>query len=142
MATVSDLTLTIDVVNDGPDLEARITVEYDIDFSSYDQNSNQPYREVCRLIGDDTGIAPAEDGVDDLIPNGQLFPFLLFPGQVASDGKATVHRTRTKTIPLSSLNEDSQAGANPDEIRAQVTLSPILPVAVSRESSQVLLNVT
>ena len=143
MATVTNLTLAIQVVNNGPNLEAQIEVEYDIVFSSFDQNSNQPYSELCRLIGDDTGIAPAEDGADDLIPGGQLFPVIILPpfNQVASNGQASVHRTRTRTLPLSALNEDQGAVANPDELRAQVTLTPVPPVSVVRESSQVLLNI-
>jgi hypothetical protein len=144
MATVTNLTLAIQVVNNGPNLEAQIEVEYDIVFNSFDQNSNQPYTELCRLIGDDTGIVPAEDGTDDLIPGGQLFPgIIILPpfNQVASNGQASVHRTRTRTLPLNALNEDQGAVPNPDELRAQVTLTPVQPVSVVRESSQVLLNI-
>jgi hypothetical protein len=141
MASVSNLTLSIAVVNNGANLEANIDVEYDIVFNSYDQNSNQAYAETCKIIGDDTGIVPAEDGVDDAILNGTLFPAFPFPGLnlVASNGQASVHRTRSKTLPLNNLNED--LAGNPDELRAVVTLSPVLPVAVSRESAQVALNI-
>lgn len=143
MAGVSNLTLAIQVVNNGPNLEAKIEVEYDIVFNSFDQNSNQPYAESCRLIGDDTGILPPEDGVDDQIPGGTLFPIFPIPpfNQVASNGAASVHRVRTKTLPLNNLNEDQGAIPNPDELRAVVTLTPVVPVAVSRESSQVALNI-
>jgi hypothetical protein len=147
MANAQNLSLTIDVVNNGPDLQANVTVEYDIPFSKYDQDSNQPYAEVCRLIGKD---APPEDGTDDSIPGGQLFPVLIFPplplapipfpvpsNTIASDGRTSVHRKFTKTLPLSALNEDA---SGQDEIRAQVTLSPVLPVTVIRESNQVALN--
>jgi hypothetical protein len=154
MASISGFTLDIQVVNNGPNLEANITVDYDIDFSSYDQHSNQSYTEVCRLTGDDTGINPAEDGVDDAIPGGQLLPNpivigpppnppIVIPGisVVASEGRTSLHRHLTKTLPLSALNEDQPPALNPDEIRAQVTLTPVLPVAVVRESNQVLLNI-
>jgi hypothetical protein len=143
MASVSNLTLNIAVVNNGANLDANIDVEYDILFNSYDQNSNQPYAETCRLIGDDTGIVPAEDGVDDAITGGTLFPAFPFPGLnlVASNGAASAHRTRSKTLPLNNLNEDQGAVPNPDELRALVTLSPVAPVAVSRESAQVALNI-
>jgi hypothetical protein len=144
MATVSNLTLAIQVVNNGPNLEAKVEVEYDIVFSSFDQNSNQPYTELCRLIGDDSGIVPAEDGVDDVIVGGQLFPppIIIPPfNQVASNGVATLHRKRTKTLPLSALNEDQVAVPNPDEIRAQVSLTPVQPVSVSRQSNLVTLNI-
>lgn len=143
MASVTNLTLAIAVVNDGANLVANITVEYDINFSAFDQASNQPYAEVCRLIGDDTGIVPAEDGVDDPIPGGTLFPLIPIPpfNQVSSNGLATVHKTRTRTLPLSNLNEDTGAVPNPDELRAVVTLTPVAPAAVKRESNQVALNI-
>jgi hypothetical protein len=161
MARVINLTLDLDVVNDGANLVANVTAEYDLEFDSYDINSNQPYRETCKLIGDDTGITPAEDGVDDAIVNGQLFPQLLFPpvpapgplpgpiplpiplfNTVASNGQSSIHRVHTKTINLTSLDEDKAPTPNPDEIRAQVTLTPVLPVAVIRESAQFALNVS
>ena len=56
MATVTGLTLDVEVVNDGANLVANVTAAYRINWSTYDQESEQPYREVCKLIGDDTGI--------------------------------------------------------------------------------------
>ena len=159
MASVSNLTLDIEVVNDGANLVANVTASYRINWSSYDQNSNQPYRESCVLIGDDTGITPAEDGTDDSIPNGTLFPQLLFPpfpvvngglaspliplfNTTASNGQAFTDRTHTKTLNLSALDEDQAPVLNPDEIRAQVTMTPVLPAAVTRESAQFAINVS
>jgi hypothetical protein len=161
MASVSNLTLDIEVVNDGANLVANVTASYRINWSSYDQNSNQPYRESCVLIGDDTGITPPEDGTDDSIPNGTLFPQLLFPpfpinggvtpvigsplipvlNTTASNGAAFTDRVHSKTINLSNLDEDQDPVPNPDEIRAQVTMTPVLPAAVTRESAQFALNV-
>ena len=146
MASLSGITLAIEVVNNGANLEPNVTVEYDITFSSYDRHSNQAYTELCRLIGDDTGIVPAEDGVDESIPGDQLFPTGPFPfpvfSTIASEGRATVHRVHKKTLPLSALNEDQTAASNPDELRAQITLTPVIPVAIVRESNQVLLNIS
>jgi hypothetical protein len=158
MASVSNLTLDVEVVNDGANLVANVTASYRLNWSSYDINSNQPYREVCKLIGDDSGITPAEDGTDDNITNGQLFPQLLFPtfpaapgpvisplvplfNTVAAEGQPFLDRVHTKTINLSNLDEDQAPVANPDEIRAQVSLTPVLPAAVTRESAQFALNV-
>ena len=62
MASITNLTLDVEVVNDGANLVANVTAAYTIGFSDYDVSSNQPYREACKLIGDDTGITPAEDG--------------------------------------------------------------------------------
>ena len=144
MANVSGITLEIDVVNDGANLEANVTVEYDITFSSYDQHSNQPYSELCRLIGDDTGIMPAEDGVDDSIPGGRSSrravpvpavsapsPPRAGPACIATTGRRSRSAPSTRTPPV----------LNPDEIRAQVTLTPVIPVAVVRESNQVAMNI-
>ena len=154
MASITNLTLDVEVVNDGANLVANVTAAYTIGFSDYDVSSNQPYREACKLIGDDTGITPAEDGVDDAIANGQLFPQLLFPSPgpfplpiplfntVQSNGQASIDRVHTKTISLSNLDEDQAPVPNPDEIRAQVSLTPVLPVAVIRESAQFALNVS
>jgi hypothetical protein len=161
MASISNLSLDVEVVNDGANLVANVTASYRINWSSYDQNSNQPYRESCVLIGDDTDIVPSEDGTDDSIPGGQLFPQLLFPpfplgngtspviaspliplfNTTASNGQAFTDRVHSKSIPLSNLDEDAGSLANPDELRAQVTLTPVLPAAVTRESAQFALNV-
>ena len=154
MATVTGLTLDIEVVNDGANLVADVTAAYRINFSTYDQESEQPYRESCRLIGDDP--AP-EDGVDDTIVNGQLFPQQLFPvpplplpGQpliplpfatVSSNGQPFIDRLHTKRINLSNLDDDQAPLPNPDEIRALVTLTPVLPATVTRESATFPLNV-
>jgi hypothetical protein len=160
MASISNLTLDVEVVNDGANLVANVTASYRINWSSYDQNSNQPYRESCVLIGDDTDIVPAEDGADDSIVGGQLFPQLIFPpfplgngasavaspliplfGTTASNGQPFTDRVHSKSIPLGNLDEDPGSLANPDELRAQVTMTPVLPAAVTRESAQFALNV-
>ena len=110
---------------------ADITVTYTLTGSAFDIASGQPYTEVCRLMGDDTGIVPAEDNVDDIIPNGLLTPIFNFP--IVFTNALPINRTRTKTIAKSDLNED----VGLDEIRALVTLTPVLVSAVSRESNQV-----
>jgi hypothetical protein len=124
MATIStpQLSLARDVDN------AEITVTYTITWSAFDQLTNLSYIESWRLIGDDTG----QDGDDlptgdDAIPMGLVFsPF----GGLSSNGNATTSRTLTKTIGWDDLDED----VGDDEIRAVVTLTPLLPTATSRES--------
>ena len=127
MASIGAVSLSIvtNVAN------ADITVTYSLTGSAFDIASGQPYTEVCRLMGDDTGIVPAEDNVDDVIPNGLLTPIFSIP--VVFANALPITRTRTKTIAKSDLNED----VGLDEIRALVTLTPVLPVAASRESNQV-----
>jgi hypothetical protein len=127
MASISAVSLSVvtSVAN------ADVTVTYSLTGSAFDIASGQPYTEVCRLMGDDTGIVPAEDNVDDVIPNGLMTPIFSFP--VVFTNALPINRTRTKTIAKSDLNED----VGTDEIRALVTLTPLSPVAVSRESNEV-----
>ena len=61
---------------------------------------------------------------------------------MSSNGQTSIHRSHSKTINLTSLDEDQAPTPNPDEIRAQVSLTPVLPVAVIRESAQFALNVS
>jgi hypothetical protein len=140
MATIREIILSIqqDVAN------ARIGVEYTIEWSNFDQTSNLQYAEAVRLIGDDT-VPPTgilnlrEDEVDDAIVGGGLSA----PGGanvIQSDGQPSVQRRFTKVIPLANLNEDRSQLQNPDEIRAEVTLTPILPTAVRVESNLVTLT--
>jgi hypothetical protein len=139
MATIAGVSLKIerDVAN------ARVTVEYTIAWSGFDRASNQPYHEIVQLIGDDT-LAPSgilaviEDGVDDDVAGG----LLSVPGGsvVQSDGRVSLPRSFVRVIPLASLNEDRSALQNPDEIRAKVTLAPVLPSTVSVESDLVSLT--
>jgi len=124
MAAIGTVTLRIvrDIAN------ADITVTYSLVGSAFDVASGQPYTEVCRLIGDDTGITPPEDNIDDPIPNG-----VLSSNAVVFPNTTPISRVRTKTLPLANLNED----VGTDEIRAVVQLRPILPSATTRESNQV-----
>jgi hypothetical protein len=79
-----------------------------------------------------------------ILPPGPPFPPIPIPllSTIASDGRASVHRKFTKTLPLTALDEDKPPVPNPDEIRAQVTLTPVLPATVVRESNQVALNIS
>lgn len=127
MASIGPITLDpINVVV----ANATVHVSYTVSFSSYDIHSNQQYRMVCRLVGDDT----PEGNADDAIANGNLTP--LFFGQlIQADGQTSKTFSFTKTLAKSNLDEDQPPEPNPDEIQAEVTLTPILPVAVSRQSN-------
>jgi hypothetical protein len=130
MASIGAVTLSV-VVNVA---NVGVTVSYALTGSASDIASGQVYTEVCKLIGDDTGIVPAEDNIDDAIPGGTLTSTIIFfPTQVVFPNAAPINRVRTKTIPKANLNED----VGTDEIRALVTLTPQLPFAISRESNQV-----
>jgi hypothetical protein len=131
MATVSNVALSIvrDIAN------ADVSLEYDINWSSFDQLTNVEYDETWKLIGDDTG----QDGDDGVAGDDPISLGIMFATTVSSNSQTTTHRTKSKTIAWSSLNEDTTlpSSANDDEIRAVVTLTPKLPLAASRESNLV-----
>jgi hypothetical protein len=136
MASIDSITLdpiSVVVAN------ATVTVRVKLAFDTYDVNSNQQYRMICRLVGDDT----PEGNPDDPIRNGSLTPVITIPplppidlGQVvASDGLTNKSFVFTKTLAKSDLDEDQAPEPNPDEIQAEVTLTPILPQTVTRQST-------
>ncbi len=128
MASIGPVELKVTLRGD----DAFVKVSYEVAFDSFDQNSNQPYVEVCQLIGDDTatGDPPAPDHT-----LGFLTP--LSATIVQSDGKPTLKRTWKKTFRKTDLDEDRGSMPNPDEIRAVVTLTPVQPAAAKAESNLV-----
>jgi hypothetical protein len=136
MARIGPIKLTVKVKGD----TANVDVTYDILFSKTDVKKKQAYEEDCRLIGDDTNAGdPPEAGGDDTV--GFLTP--LFNKPVAPGKTETVNRHLKKTIRALDLNEDTGSIANPDEIRARVTLRPAPPAtgkAVQRQSPMVKLK--
>jgi hypothetical protein len=132
MATIGPVTLTI--TRDGAN--AVVGVSYTITGSSRDVATLQPYREICRLVGDDD---TAGDGPDDAIPGGTLKNVTTVFAETAA-----VPISFQRILSASALNEDihfNPAIAQMDEIRAVVSLTPI-PVTGprSRESDIVSLN--
>jgi hypothetical protein len=129
VALISNLILSLvrDVAN------VTIKMDYDITFDEFDRRTNLLYIESWRVIGDDTG----QDGDDGPIGDDPLLGVGAFAQFVASNGLAVLHRTRTRTAPWASLDEDAglPAPADDDEIRAVVTLTPRLPTATSFESA-------
>jgi hypothetical protein len=133
VATIGDVVLKI--TNQSDKKTAVVEVTYDIEFDTYDQHSDQPYQEVCRLMGDDTIIGdPPAAGTDDTL--GFLTP--LFFRDTRSAGQPKLTRQWKKTFRLADLDEDRGNIPDPDEIRALVTLNPIPPAASRRESNVVI----
>jgi hypothetical protein len=95
---------------------------------------------ICTLLGHDPAPAQGgEDAVDDVIPNGTLTPV---GGQtIRADGLDLQHFDLNTTVALADLNEDSLSRDNPDEIKAQVQLTPIAsfgrPVRAGRPNEAV-----
>jgi hypothetical protein len=111
--------LTLDIEKDIAN--AEITVDFDINWSAFDQATDLAYNELWQIVGVD-GAATATLYVGPSLANG-----------VSSGGAATTHRTKTVTIPWTDLDED----INDDEIAAVVTLTPLLPTAKSAQSPTV-----
>jgi hypothetical protein len=110
---------------------SKLTVTYSITFSAFDQASGQPYLERIDIVGDDTNLDDLHAGI------------FAFEDQVLhSVNVGTIHapvavqaRSHVITLPNAKLNEDTAAAANPDEIRAKVTLTPIFPAVVGPAES-------
>jgi hypothetical protein len=118
MPTLKNINLTIvkDVAN------ANFTVDYDIEWSPFEQQTNLEFDEFYKLIGDDTG----QDADDLPVGDDPIDIGLVAVGKVSSNGAALTHRTKSRTIAFSNLNEDKTAPAtNDDEIRAVVTLGSL-----------------
>ena len=110
------LVITRDVAN------AEITVDYDVNWSNFDQLTNLSYSEKWEIVGDDSGTT-STIYVGPMLVNG-----------FSSNGNATTHRTKGATIPWSDLDEDPN---NLDEIAVVVTLTPVLPVVRVAKSALV-----
>ena len=128
MATIGPVELKIRLKGN----EAFVEVRYEIAFDSFDQRSNQPYTEVCRLIGDDTGTGD-HPGPDQTV--GFLTPLLVTIAQAGD--QPTLKREWKKTFRKTDLDEDRGPVPDPDEIRAVVSLTPVPPSGVTRESNLV-----
>jgi hypothetical protein len=113
------LTITKDIAN------ADISLEYDLNWSGFDQLTNLSYNEKWELVGDDAGTTTTIF-VGPMLVNG-----------VSSNGNATTHRTKGATIPWSDLDEDPN---NLDEIAAVVTLTPLLPLTKVAKSALVVVD--
>lgn len=123
MASIQPITLRITRIPNSANVS--IDIGYTVSASSHDLATEQNYREVCQLIGDDT----PGDGTDDIIRTVRDTT-TVFTGN-------NVHFTRAIQLflPASALDEDSgRPFLEEDEIRAKVTLTPI---PSSRESNLV-----
>ena len=125
MASIQPITLRIS--NPLPNGLVSVDISYVVSASNHDLASEQNYREVCVLIGDDT----PGDGTDDNIRT-VVDQTLVFSGNFPHQSRAIQF-----FMPASQLNEDSGIIIDADEIRARVTLTPI---PTSRESNLVVVN--
>ncbi len=122
---------------------SSVTASYAVTFDAFDKASDQPYKEAVKLFGVDTGEAGA--GSDDLL--GTVFPsgIIIFGSDVIRASQVvapatTLTRTHTATFKNTVLDEDKPPISNPDELRAEVTLTPVAPATVTRSSDTATLS--
>jgi hypothetical protein len=126
MASIQQVRLTITPVPNSANVS--VDVGYVVSASNHDLATEQNYREICQLIGDDT----PGDGTDDIL-RAIFDATTVFTGNIP-------HFTRAIQLflPRSVLDEDNEGPfIQADEIRAKVTLTPI---PTSRESNLVRLG--
>jgi len=123
MASIQPITLRITRIPNS--VNVSIDIGYVVSASSHDLATEQNYREVCQLIGDDT----PGDGTDDIIRT------ILDLTTVFTAPFVHITRAIQLFLPASALDEDrGRPFLEEDEIRALVTLTPI---PTSRESNLV-----
>ncbi|CAN5267635.1 hypothetical protein BH18ACT4_BH18ACT4_02930 [soil metagenome] len=131
MASIGPINLGINIAGDN----ATVDVSYELRFERADVGRR--YSELCRIIGDDTGVGdPAEAAGDDLL--AYIVPLFYREATVDSPGTAARHFSRI--LRTTDLDEDYGPIPNGDELRAPVTLTPVPteePAVVSRESNLV-----
>jgi len=119
MASIQQVNLAITPVPNSANV--IVDVGYVVSGSSHDIATQQHYREVCQLIGDDT----PGDGTDDVLRT-------IFDSTTVCSGNS-FQRVLQVVVPRSVLDEDNDGPQiQEDEIRAKVTLTPI---PTSRESN-------
>jgi hypothetical protein len=121
MASIQQVRLTITPVPNSANVS--VDVGYVVSASNHDLATEQNYREICQLIGDDT----PGDGTDDILR-------AIFDATTVFTGNSP-HFTRAIQLFLrrSVLDEDNEGPfIQADEIRAKVTMTPI---PTSRESN-------
>lgn len=114
-----ELTIQRDTAN------AEITVEYDLNWSEFDRLTNLVYDERWELVGNDA-LSSTTLYVEPSLVDG-----------ITADGDSSTHRSFSRTIAFSDLNEDANGD---DEIAVVVTLSPRLPSVKTKKSTQVTAN--
>jgi hypothetical protein len=114
-----------------------LTLSYRITFDDYDKVTNLGWIEAWRYIEDDTGFDLDLDAPDDQIGLGQR---VIQP--VRANGRDYIDRVRTRELAWADLNLDSDTWGGNEELRGEVTLTPVLPEKVVVESDVVEISQT
>jgi hypothetical protein len=122
----------------------EVNVTYQIDFDFFDNATNLRYKHVVELIGDDTNVAgdPASSAPDDVLAKlkDEVVRAANAPA-TNGNGLPRLPVTLKQEVAKSTLNEDV-GNPNPDEIRVKITLTPLLPEEIVRESNLYLESIT
>lgn len=127
MASVSNVRLEIFEQQGSALVRASFTVQATL----HDAPHQQSYRELVQLVGVDEGIG--EDGTNELLANGTISDDVIS----FSTSAVAIVRIRERTVPIAVLDEDPGIIPRRDELRARVTLIPLPPGPVVRESNLV-----
>jgi hypothetical protein len=128
---ITDFTVEKDIAN------ATLTLSYRITFDDYDKVTNMGWEEGWRYIEDDTGFDQDLDAPDDQIGFRQK---VIQP--LRANGRDYVDRVRTRELAWADLNLDSDTWGGNEEMRGEVTLTPLLPEKVVVESDVVEISQT
>ncbi|HEX5882179.1 MAG TPA: hypothetical protein VF468_28265 [Actinomycetota bacterium] len=127
---VGPVTLSI---SDVPPNSVNVQVSYKIRQTHHDIAHAQRYHEVVELIGVDT--LAGEDQADDII---HLEPPFWDGIVLFTDSQQEFQRIPERTLPAQALDEDPHPFLlRADEIRARVTLTPLPPDVLFKESNLV-----
>ena len=132
MPTIDQPQLRIDADVTGPNPTATLTVDYTVHWNDYERTSHQSYSEYWNVIGADS--SSGEDGQDDTIMGAGAAYF----HRLASDGSATTDRQLVIELDFEELDEDP--GSNLDEIKVEVSLTPVPVTQVEELSNRVLIS--
>ena len=131
MAELTDVRLDISdpYVDNGGVTRADVTIDFDVNWDRADRVTRQAYRGSWTMWGKDAFAA--EDGVDERLFGNAAHRYL----EVTSNGSASgTHAFNVPRIRWDRFDEDN---AGYDEIYATVTLTPLDPMATSRNSPHV-----
>jgi hypothetical protein len=128
---ITDFTVEKDIAN------ATLTLSYRITFDDYDKVTNLGWIEAWRYIEDDTGFDQ-----DIGAPDDQIGFQVALRTPVRSDGRDYVDRVRTRELAWADPNLDSDTWGGNEELRGEVTLTPLLPEKVVVESDVVEISQT
>jgi len=81
---------------------AVVTVSYEVRGNRQDVLNHTHYREVARLVGDDSG--PGEDGVDDVLPD-----LIAFDASTTFRDTKPIPRSERLILPSAVLDEDRRS---------------------------------